>query len=206
GAQARPSPPRGRSERALARMLPSRARDCRRRSACADSRCRAGRADRRDKRRSCPRSRPTGARCRPRGAQPACGWPVALARDLHRFVPLTEKSQPFPSSPRTPPARTGFCGLYWVSSPLRGLGYATLMKQQDCGSIPVVDGGRLVGIVTDRDIVVRAVAAGKDPKTLRVTEVMSADPITVGPDEDVKRAEKVMADRQIRRLPVVENG
>src|SRR2546422_10117050 len=74
---------------------------------------------------------------------------------------------------------------------------ATLMKQQDCGSIPVVEGGRLVGIVTDRDIVVRAVAAGKDPKTLRVTEVMSADPITVGPDEDVKRAEKVMADRQI---------
>ncbi len=83
---------------------------------------------------------------------------------------------------------------------------ATLMKQQDCGSIPVVDGGRLVGIVTDRDIVVRAVAAGKDPKTLRVTEVMSAGPITIGPDEDVKRAEKVMADRQIRRLPVVENG
>lgn len=83
---------------------------------------------------------------------------------------------------------------------------ATLMKQQDCGSIPVVDDGRLVGIVTDRDIVIRAVAAGKDPKALRVSEVMSASPVTVGPDDDVKQAEKVMADRQIRRLPVVEDG
>ncbi len=83
---------------------------------------------------------------------------------------------------------------------------ATLMKQQDCGSIPVVDGRRLVGIVTDRDIVVRGVAAGKDPKTQRVSEVMSADPVTVGPDDDVTEAEKKMADRQIRRLPVVEGG
>ena len=83
---------------------------------------------------------------------------------------------------------------------------ATLMKQKDCGSIPVVEGRRLVGIVTDRDIVVRGVAAGKDPKTQRVSEVMSADPVTVGPDDDVTDAEKKMADRQIRRLPVVEGG
>jgi CBS domain-containing protein len=83
---------------------------------------------------------------------------------------------------------------------------ATLMKQEDCGSIPVVDKGRLVGIVTDRDIVVRAIAAGKDPKKVRVSEVMSADPITIGPDADVDDARKVMADRQIRRLPVVEDS
>lgn len=83
---------------------------------------------------------------------------------------------------------------------------ATLMKQQDCGSIPIVEGRRLVGIVTDRDIVVRGVAAGKDPKTQHVSEVMSADPVTVGPDDDVTDAEKKMADRQIRRLPVVEGG
>jgi len=50
------------------------------------------------------------------------------------------------------------------------------------------------------------VAAGKDPKTLRVNEVMSADPVTVGPNESIKDAEKVMADRQIRRLPVVDDG
>jgi CBS domain-containing protein len=83
---------------------------------------------------------------------------------------------------------------------------ATLMKQEDCGSIPVVEGGRLVGIVTDRDIVVRGVASGKDPKNQRVSEVMSADPVSIGPDEDVTAAEKVMGDRQIRRLPVVEGG
>ena len=83
---------------------------------------------------------------------------------------------------------------------------AVLMKQEDCGSIPVVDDGRLVGIVTDRDIVIRGVAAGSDPKTQRVSTVMSADPVTIRPDDDLTDAEKVMADRQIRRLPVVENG
>jgi CBS domain-containing protein len=83
---------------------------------------------------------------------------------------------------------------------------ATLMKQEDCGAIPVVEAGRLVGIVTDRDIVIRGVAAGTDPKTQRVSTVMSADPVTVGPDDDVSDAEQVMADRQIRRLPVVEGG
>jgi CBS domain-containing protein len=83
---------------------------------------------------------------------------------------------------------------------------ATLMKQEDCGSIPVVEGGRLVGIVTDRDIVIRGIASGKDPKNQRVSEVMSSDPVSIGPDEDVSAAEKVMGDRQIRRLPVVEGG
>jgi CBS domain-containing protein len=83
---------------------------------------------------------------------------------------------------------------------------ATLMKQDDCGSIPVVEGGRLVGIVTDRDIVVRGIAAGADPKTQRVSKVMSSDPVTIGPDADVTEAEKKMADRQIRRLPVVDGA
>ena len=83
---------------------------------------------------------------------------------------------------------------------------ATLMRQEDCGSIPIVEGGRLVGIVTDRDIVIRAVAAGKDARSTKVSEVMSADPVCISPDTDVDEAAKVMADRQIRRLPVVEDG
>jgi CBS domain-containing protein len=83
---------------------------------------------------------------------------------------------------------------------------ATLMRQEDCGSIPVVEDGRLVGIVTDRDIVVRAIAAGKDPKRTPVSEVMSADPITIDPNGDVTEAERQMRERQVRRLPVVEDG
>jgi CBS domain-containing protein len=83
---------------------------------------------------------------------------------------------------------------------------ATLMKQEDCGSIPVARDGKLVGIVTDRDIVVRGIAAGKDARTTKVSEVMSADPVCIGPDDDVREAERVMADRQIRRLPVVDDG
>ena len=83
---------------------------------------------------------------------------------------------------------------------------ATLMKQEDCGSLPVVEERRLVGIITDRDIVVRAIAAGKDAKTTRVADVMSADPITVRPDDDVDHAEHEMRERQVRRLPVVDDG
>jgi CBS domain-containing protein len=84
---------------------------------------------------------------------------------------------------------------------------ATLMKQEDCGAIPVVaNGGKLVGIVTDRDIVVRVVAAGKDPKSTPVSVAMSADPITLTPDSDADDAEKLMSDHQVRRLPVVDDG
>lgn len=83
---------------------------------------------------------------------------------------------------------------------------ATIMRQDDCGSVPIVEGGRLVGIITDRDIVVRVLAGGKDPKTTRVSDAMTADPVTVGPDSSVDDAQKVMAEHQVRRLPVVEEG
>jgi CBS domain-containing protein len=83
---------------------------------------------------------------------------------------------------------------------------ATLMKQEDCGAIPVVRDGMLIGIITDRDITIRGVAEGRDAKTTKVSEIMSADPVTVAPQADVEDAERIMRDRQIRRLPVVENG
>ena len=84
---------------------------------------------------------------------------------------------------------------------------ATLMKQEDCGAIPVVSkDGKLVGIVTDRDIVIRAVAAGKDPRSTPVSAVMSADPATLSPEASTDDAEKLMAERQVRRLPVVADG
>ena len=83
---------------------------------------------------------------------------------------------------------------------------ATLMKQEDCGSLPVVANGKLVGIVTDRDIVIRAIAAGKDPRSTKISDVMTADPATIAPDASDDEAEKLMAKSQVRRLPVVEGG
>lgn len=83
---------------------------------------------------------------------------------------------------------------------------ATLMKSQDCGSLPVVEDGTLVGIVTDRDIVIRALAGGKDPTHLAISEVMTKGPVSVPPDMSADDASKLMAERQVRRLPVVDKG
>ena len=83
---------------------------------------------------------------------------------------------------------------------------ARLMKEQDVGSVPVVDGSRLVGVLTDRDIVVRAVAEGGDPRTVQVGEIASHDVVTVRPDDDLDEALRLMAQHQIRRLAVVEDG
>lgn len=81
---------------------------------------------------------------------------------------------------------------------------ARAMAQRDVGPIPVVDGERLVGLVTDRDIVVRVVAEGRDPQSTTVGEIASSDLTTVSPDEDLDRALQLLAERQVRRLPVVE--
>lgn len=81
---------------------------------------------------------------------------------------------------------------------------ARAMSSQDVGPIPVVDGDRLVGLLTDRDIVVRVVAEGRDPQSTTVGEVASSDLATVSPDENLDRALQLLAERQVRRLPVVE--
>ncbi|MBV8155213.1 MAG: CBS domain-containing protein [Candidatus Eremiobacteraeota bacterium] len=84
---------------------------------------------------------------------------------------------------------------------------AERLAQHDVGALPVCDErNHLKGIITDRDIVVGAVARGKDPAKTTVGEVETRSPITVGPDEPVERVTEIMAQNQIRRLPVVENG
>jgi len=83
---------------------------------------------------------------------------------------------------------------------------AKLMKEEDVGAVPVLDGDRLVGVVTDRDIVVRGIADGSDPHTVRVGEIASADIVTVRPDDDLDEALRLMAQHQVRRLPVVDEG
>ena len=83
---------------------------------------------------------------------------------------------------------------------------AKKMKEADAGMIPVMTDGNLLGTVTDRDIVLRIVAEGKDPQSTPVGEIASADVVTVAPDEDLDAALEKMAKHQVRRLPVVENG
>jgi CBS domain-containing protein len=84
---------------------------------------------------------------------------------------------------------------------------ARIMADIEVGALPVVDGGRLVGMVTDRDIVLRVVAAGRDPNSTTVRDAASSgDVLTIAPDEDVHTAATRMADAQVRRLPVCDNG
>jgi len=83
---------------------------------------------------------------------------------------------------------------------------AAMMRDEDVGALPVVQDGELRGIVTDRDIVVRAIAEGKEPTTATVQEVLSEELESVEPDDDVEDAADLMASRQIRRLPVVQRG
>jgi len=80
---------------------------------------------------------------------------------------------------------------------------ARIMRDEDTGAVPVVDNGRPVGIVTDRDIVVRAVAEGQLDKPVR--EIVSGDVIVARPDMSTKEAAQLMSEHQVRRLPVVEN-
>jgi CBS domain-containing protein len=83
---------------------------------------------------------------------------------------------------------------------------AKMMKQEDVGLAPIVEGDRLVGTLTDRDIVLRVVAEGKDPQTVTAREVASTDLVTVDPQQDLDEALRLMASNQVRRLPVVEEG
>ena len=83
---------------------------------------------------------------------------------------------------------------------------AKVMAQEEVGPVPVVEGGRLVGIVTDRDLVVRVLAEGKDPNSTTVGDIASSDLTTITPESDLQEALELMAASQVRRLPVVENG
>ena len=82
---------------------------------------------------------------------------------------------------------------------------ALLMKQQGKGALLVVDGARLIGIFTERDIVFRVVASGHDPKSTRLADVMTPQPQTIHPNEPFLHALRIMHKGGFRHLPVVEN-
>ncbi|WP_328874880.1 CBS domain-containing protein [Streptomyces sp. NBC_00287] len=83
---------------------------------------------------------------------------------------------------------------------------AQLMRAQDIGDVLVADGQRVVGVLTDRDIAVRAVAEGVDPLTVSADSVCTHDPVMVAPQDPVPAAVALMRQHAVRRLPVVENG
>jgi CBS domain-containing protein len=83
---------------------------------------------------------------------------------------------------------------------------AQVMKQNDVGSIVILDGGRIIGIFTERDAVNRVVALGCDPATTAISEVMTPDPDVVRPNDPVSEAIRKMDEFRYRHLPVVEDG
>ena len=82
---------------------------------------------------------------------------------------------------------------------------AMKMRDHDIGFIPVVDGKKLVGVITDRDLVIRGLAENK-PATAPIQDILSQQLTTISPETSVEEAAQIMAREQIRRLPVVENG
>ena len=82
---------------------------------------------------------------------------------------------------------------------------AQKMIEREKGPLPVMEGDRLVGMITDRDLIARVVAAGRDPRGVRVEDVATKDLVTIGPDQDLDEARRMMAQHQLDRLLVVEN-
>jgi CBS domain-containing protein len=83
---------------------------------------------------------------------------------------------------------------------------AKMMKDEDVGLAPIVEGDKLVGTLTDRDIAVRVVAEGRDPESTSVSDVASKNIVTVEPQQNLDEALNLMAQHQVRRLPVVDDG
>jgi len=81
---------------------------------------------------------------------------------------------------------------------------AQLMREQEIGALPVCDGDKLLGMLTDRDITVRGVAEGLDPDQTCASELMSSDVQFCTTDQDAQEAMRTMGDKQVRRLPVVD--
>jgi len=86
---------------------------------------------------------------------------------------------------------------------------AKLMRSQDIGPVPIVqdhNNRKLIGIVTDRDLVVKVMAEGRDAKSTKVEEVMTRNPVAVREGDDLKKVLDVMSHHQVRRVPVVDNN
>ena len=81
---------------------------------------------------------------------------------------------------------------------------AKMMRDEDVGLAPIVEGDKLIGMLTDRDIAIRVVAEGKNPDQVTAREVASQQVVTIDPQQDLDEALRIMAKHQVRRLPVVK--
>ncbi|HWK21526.1 MAG TPA: CBS domain-containing protein [Ureibacillus sp.] len=82
---------------------------------------------------------------------------------------------------------------------------AKIMREFECGSVPVCENNKVVGIITDRDIVINVVADGKDTNSVHCHDCMTSDVVTCSSDTDIHECARIMSQHQIRRIPVVEN-
>jgi len=83
---------------------------------------------------------------------------------------------------------------------------AIRMRSEDIGALPVVEGDELVGLVTDRDLVIRVLAEGQEAANVQLGGIATRSPVTIGPDEKLSAARDLMEQHQVRRLPVMKNG
>lgn len=88
-----------------------------------------------------------------------------------------------------------------VGSTAQVIDAARMMRDSDVGMLPVIDGGKLKGVITDRDLVVRALAEGRADAT--IGSILSEGAVCLSPDDDAKDAERLMSEKEVRRLPVV---
>lgn len=83
---------------------------------------------------------------------------------------------------------------------------AQMMREHNVGSLPICQEDKVIGIITDRDVALRSAAEGENAQRQTVRDIMSSNPVIVSPEIEAKEAARIMSERQIRRLPVVENN
>jgi CBS domain-containing protein len=125
----------------------------------------------------------------------------AAAREARR---RWRRRQPAGSLPQVRQVMTA--DVVTVSPSMSVAEVAQEMIAREKGPLPVVEGGRVVAMVTDRDLVARVVAASRDPNTVRCEEIATTDLVTIGPDQDLQEARRLLAQHQLDRLLVVEEG
>ena len=95
-------------------------------------------------------------------------------------------------------------GADYLESSSTVLDAAKKLANEDYGALPICDGDTLQGMITDRDIVVKVLAEGKDPATTKVIDLVQGEVVTIGADDPLEESSRTMAEHQVRRLPVID--